>query len=348
MTVIPYAPHAAAAPESWLDVMDRASALAEAVANTDFVPRGLRGNPPAILGAILYGHAIGLHPMVALATISVIEGRPTLAAEAQLALIRQAGHEVVEDEATITRCTVRGRRRGEQRFTSITWTQDDAKRANLAGKQNWRMYPRQMLRARAIAELARALFSDVIRGLAATEELEGGARELDTVEASTPAPATTTTRRRRRTVAAAPEPEPGPVPASEATSHEGPKPEPQPEPEPASMPSDGEPTPDAAGKSSGPPEPIPPPEPAMMNEAQKRKLFALFGDFGMNDRDTRLRWATQVLGREVASSTELTSTDASRLIDELTRVGGLEDARAGGDPHAELDHQAADDANADE
>ena len=48
---------------------------------------------------------------------------------------------------------------------------DDARRANPVGKQPWRMYPRQMLLARASAELARRL-PGRDRGLAASEELE--------------------------------------------------------------------------------------------------------------------------------------------------------------------------------
>ena len=110
--------------------------------------------------------------MQSLAKIAVINGRPTLAAETQRALILQAGHDIWIEESTNTRCTVAGRRHGSEATSRVTWTLDDAKRANLAGKPPWRMYPRQMLLARASAELARAVFPDAIVGLAATEELE--------------------------------------------------------------------------------------------------------------------------------------------------------------------------------
>ena len=128
----------------------------------------------------------------------VIEGKPSLSAEAQRALILAAGHELwVEDGATATKVTVTGRRAGSDRTSSMTWTLDDAKRANLAGKTNWRMYPRQMLTARATADLARAIFADVIGGLAATEELE----DVDpfAVAEATETPSPGTKRRRRRT-----------------------------------------------------------------------------------------------------------------------------------------------------
>ena len=110
MTVLPYSVPPPSRP-SWIDVMDRGVELAEIIANTDFVPKGLRGNQPAILAAILYGHEVGLEPMQSLAKISVIEGRPSLWAEAQRALILAAGHEMWVEESTVTRATVAGRRR---------------------------------------------------------------------------------------------------------------------------------------------------------------------------------------------------------------------------------------------
>jgi hypothetical protein len=304
MTVVPYTGTTATTLEP--QNLDDAMRLAEFVANTDFVPKNLRGNPPAILAAILYGREVGLGSMQSLAKISVIEGRPTLAAESQRALILAAGHELVVEESTSTRCTIRGRRRNERHSTSVTWTLDDAKRANLVGKQNWRQYPADMLAARALARLARLVFADVIGGLAATEEaLEGGDPE-PTVErpASTP-----TTTRRRRAVQAVPEPEPAPAAEPEA----------DPEPEPGHAADDV-----PADDPHEPPAPMPAPEPARMNAATRGKLFALFGERGMGgksdaDRTRRLEYARHVLGRDVASSTELTAVDASRLIEQLER-----------------------------
>jgi hypothetical protein len=208
MTITQYIP-AQANGSSWLAIMDRAGELSEAIANTDFVPRSLRGNQPAILAAILYGHEVGLGPMQSLAKIAVIDGKPTLAAEAQRALILSHGHELWVEESTNTRATIAGRRRGGGRQTSrVTWTLDDAKRARIAGKQNWQTYPRQMLLARATAELARAVFADAIGGLAASEEAE----EADVDPADTPVVETErpATRRRRRLAAAPAEPEPQP------------------------------------------------------------------------------------------------------------------------------------------
>lgn len=186
-------------PREWIDVMAPAVELARQIVGTEFVPRGLRGNAAGIVAAIMYGDELGLGPMQALAKIAVIDGKPSLSAEAQRALILRAGHELRVDESSTTRVTVSGRRSGSDSWSSVTWTLDDAKRANLAGKPNWRTYPRQMLTARATAELARLLFADVIGGMIATEEIDDGDPLGDEpVGDVKPVAKTTTTRRRRK------------------------------------------------------------------------------------------------------------------------------------------------------
>jgi hypothetical protein len=204
---------------TWLDLQNPALELANAIASTDFVPDSLRGNPAAITAAILYGDEVGLGPMQSLAKIAVINGRPTLAAEAQRALILAAGHDLWIEETSVTRCTIAGRRKGSEQSSRITWTADDAKRAGLAGKPPWRMYPRQMLLARASAELARAVFPDAIGGLSASEELEEyeQAAPASGGELAERTPIKTQTRRRQRASVSAGAPAPA-TPASEPAS----------------------------------------------------------------------------------------------------------------------------------
>lgn len=201
--------------------------IAQRIGGTDFVPTGLRNNPAAITAALLYGDELGLGRMQSLARIAVINGRPTLAAETQRALILAAGHDLWIDELTVTRCTVAGRRKDSEQISRVTWTLDDAKRAGLAGKAPWRLYPRQMLLARASAELARAVFPDVIGGLSSSEEIEDAPETAETANGPEPtgkAPATT--RRRRASISAVPAPPPPPAPEPP------PAPAPEPEPEP--------------------------------------------------------------------------------------------------------------------
>lgn len=158
-----------------LDLVPKAFELAQHIARTEFVPGALRGKPEAVMAAILTGHEVGIGAMQALSKIHVIDGRPAMAAELMRGLVLRAGHELWIEESTTTKCTVVGVRAGSSRETRTTFTMDDAKRAGLDGRKNWRSYPAAMLLARATAALCRAVFPDVLAGISyTTEELEDG------------------------------------------------------------------------------------------------------------------------------------------------------------------------------
>jgi len=191
----------------WVELMRPAAELAAQIAGTEFVPKAMRDNPAAIAACVLYGDEVGLGPMQALAKIAVIDGRPSLAAEAMRSLIFAAGHELWVEEASTLKAVVAGRRADSKNVTRVTWTSEDAKRANLAGKSNWRLYPRQMLLARATAELARLIFADAIGGLSAIEELETVEAALEPEEAEPTRARGRARRRSSTTLAPVPEPE---------------------------------------------------------------------------------------------------------------------------------------------
>lgn len=155
------------------DVLNTSHKLAQQIANTDFVPKQFRGKPEAVMAALLTGRELGLGPMTALQRIHVIEGKPALDAQGQRALVLAAGHDMWITESTPDRCTVTGRRNGSSHEQSVTWTLAEARAAGLTNKSNWKSYPRQMLQARATAELARLIAPDALGGVAYTvEELE--------------------------------------------------------------------------------------------------------------------------------------------------------------------------------
>jgi hypothetical protein len=287
MTIVPYTRQPERVPRA--DRLQETAELANQIAGTDFVPTNLRNNPAAITAAILYGDEVGVGPMQSLARIAVINGRPTLAAETQRALILAAGHDLWVEESTVTKCTIAGRRKDSDATSRITWTLDDARRAGLAGKGNWKAYPRQMLLARASAELARAVFPDAIGGLAATEELEDHPEPGNgTNPAPTPAPKT---RQRKRASVSAPATTPDQVPP--------------PDLELPPLPGEDEPEP-AEDESN------------LITEPQRRKLHAMFREQNINERGDRLSYVEGVIGRYANSSNELTQAEASAVIDHLT------------------------------
>lgn len=191
----------------WIELMQPAAELAAQIANTDFVPESYRRNPAAIAACILFGAEIGLPPMQSLSKIDIVKGRPAPRAEIARAKALAAGHEFWVDESTNTRVTVGGKRRGSTHTFSVTWTMDDAKKAGIAGNPSYAKYPRQMLLARASAELVRQMCPEVLGGITVFAE-EAEALDGDPVEVAghVADPPKATNKRKR-------EPKPEPVEA---------------------------------------------------------------------------------------------------------------------------------------
>ncbi len=298
---------------AWVELFAPAVELSKQIASTEFVPKGLRDNVPAITAAILYGDEIGLEPMTALAMIAVIDGKPYVSAEGQRALVLAAGHELWLDEATNQRVTWAGRRVGTDQVSRITWTMDDARTAGLVGKVNWRNYPRAMLSARSSAELVRALFADVIHGLGATEEYDD-AFGLET--ARVPADDGGGSNKRKRAPRLA-SPAPAPAPATIEAA--------------APVPATATSPPQASARPAAvPPLPGEIPDtrtPTHRTEAQKRKILATFADKGVKgtgSRAARIQLMRTWTGRPtIESGDDLTFDEASTVIDQLEAWEGV-------------------------
>ena len=152
------------------DVLNTAHKLATQISDTDFVPKAFRRKPEAVMAALLTGRELGLGPMTALQRIHVIEGKAGLDAQGMRAQVLAAGHDLWIVESTPEKCVAAGRRRGSEHVQEVTWTMQEARAAGLAGKGNWKSYPRQMLQARATAELCRLIAPDALGGLAYSSE----------------------------------------------------------------------------------------------------------------------------------------------------------------------------------
>ena len=182
------------------------SALAATVANTEFVPKDLRGSAPKVLACFLSGMELGLPPMTSLREISIIDGKPSMSAALITSMVRAAGHRIWREEVrnadgALVAIIAHGKRSdGEEdsfRFGAI-----EAQAAGLAGKQNFKQYPAAMYWARAATQLARFLFSDVFMGSVYTPEELGGTASADDIVEEPDAPAA---------IEETPAPEPAPV-----------------------------------------------------------------------------------------------------------------------------------------
>jgi hypothetical protein len=294
MTLAPVADWVPHRDSSWVDKMRPAADLAVQIADTEFVPSELRNRPGAIAACILYGDEIGLGPMQSLAKIDIVKGRPAPRAELGRALAMAAGHEIWIEETTNTRVVMKGHRRGSSHIFTVTWTMDDARKAGIAANPAYAKYPRQMLLARASAELVRQMAPDVTGGIVMFAEEAADADTLDTpaLPAAVPTGAAVgppgTQRRVRR----------------------------KPKPDPVEAPTPGAPHPADEGFDKP-------------TEAQTKMAMALFTEIGIEERDDRIAATNAMISRpetsRIASWNDLNRNEASTVIDALTKVrdGGI-------------------------
>jgi hypothetical protein len=204
--------------------------VAQYVSKSELAPKGVE-TPEAVFVAMEMGLELGLPLMASLQNIAVVNGRPTLWGDSQLAVVRSTGeleefsewYEVngkrvprnpsAFDDTTAAVCRVK--RRGLE-AAETAFSVADAKRAGLWGKAGpWSQYPARMLRFRARSFALRDQFGDALRGLLSTEE----AADIP-VDVAPTAPARTLTPRFKR-------PEPAaaaPIVAAEATPEAAPAP----------------------------------------------------------------------------------------------------------------------------
>lgn len=129
--------------------------IAETLVKSGVLPRGI-DNPFKAFAIIQKGREIGVGPMRALTGIALIEGKPTVSPELKLEQFRQRGGRVkwVKSDNTVAHLYLKAPN-GDEHEEIVTL--DDMKLAGVAGKDNWRKYPKSMLRARAVGFGLRAL-----------------------------------------------------------------------------------------------------------------------------------------------------------------------------------------------
>ena len=166
--------------------MDDLFRFAKAVSVSGLAPKGIE-SAEAIFVALEMGLEVGLPMMAALQNIAVINGRPTIWGDAQLAVVRgtgeltlfeewyeEGGKRLARNPATFTDATTavcRVQRAGYE-AAETAFSVADAKRANLWGKAGpWSQYPARMLRFRARSFGLRDQFGDALRGLRTAEEV---------------------------------------------------------------------------------------------------------------------------------------------------------------------------------
>jgi hypothetical protein len=143
--------------------------LAQDLVNSQMFPNAK--NIPGVIAIIQAGFELGIPPVAALNTMSVINGRLALEAKALLAIAQKkvgvSWKVLKEDDSG---CEMEFSRPGFSPI-NVTFTEKEAKEAGLLGKQNWKTYKRDMYFARCASRGVRRIAPDAVLGMYSREEM---------------------------------------------------------------------------------------------------------------------------------------------------------------------------------
>lgn len=316
--------------DSWVDVLAAVGDLSAKICHTDFVPRDFRGSAPKTAAAVLYGRELQMPPMMSLQSVHVIHGRAGLYAETQRALILREGHELRFVETSDTRCVIAGRRAGEEEWTKVSYSMQEAQRSgDFAKNTNYKTRPTEMLIARATARLARMVFPDVIKGFGAVEELQTLDPSPMEQPVAIPVRSEPVLEEERKAIGRAPRPAPTPEPEPAVAEAEEEQPEEPVKPAQrrrAALPKrtaakGPKPAPESPSDEPKPVQPDEVPAEPTGEEAQRADLMRTAGmhcsRLGYSERQQRLELARRSAGREDIETTKDMTTEELRAFTDL-------------------------------
>ncbi|MDL9938710.1 hypothetical protein QSJ18_18340 [Gordonia sp. ABSL1-1] len=308
--------------------MGTAYELADKMCRTQLVPQIYRQKPEDGTAAILYGAELGLTPIQSLQQIFVVHGSPAIYARTMVALLKRRGYKIWTESSTDEAVSVMGSAPDGTAEMS-TWTIERATRAGyvptidertgkyklngngkLIGNEKYLTDPQAMLYAKAAAEVCRRLAPEVLLGIAIDDEMndEDAPTRVASTSVQQQAPGVADLRERMGLAAANPAvAEAEPVVEAEVTA----------DPEPAAE----------AEETSDEPETVP--DEPRATDAQTRKLAILLTEEGLTERAAKIDYLTETFGREFKSSKELTKSEASELIEFLSKSRAEAEAKGG-------------------
>ena len=136
------------------------------------------GGEAGLFCIAMYAQELGLPPLQSLfGGMNSIQGKIELSPRLMNAMIRKAGHKIEVLKCDISGCTLKGTRADTQECLTVTYTIEDAKRAQIFREGGpWTKYPDDMCFKSALSKLARRLFADII----STAYVEGEIAEEST------------------------------------------------------------------------------------------------------------------------------------------------------------------------
>lgn len=146
--------------------------FAEYLSDSGMVPKPYIGKPAAIIATWQHSLELGVGLMQGLQGISNINGTPAVFGDLGWALVQNHPDfvdSIEELDDTYAICTLKRRGRSDK---TRKYTLQDAKIADLLGKDNWKKNPRRMLQWRARSWAMRDQFPDSLKGMVIFEEAQ--------------------------------------------------------------------------------------------------------------------------------------------------------------------------------
>lgn len=136
----------------------------------------LKGNArETLIAHATFGHHFNNNMAVTIANSFVLQGKPSLGADAMSGIVRASGkcRFMQVSDWSDTTCTMIFARTDEpdEITHSFTFSFEMAARQGLTNNRNWKQMPRQMLRARCLTMGLRAVFPDAVSGIYSPDEL---------------------------------------------------------------------------------------------------------------------------------------------------------------------------------
>lgn len=137
--------------------------LCQSLLNTPHYKKmGLDG----IYAIVSKARVLGISPLLALeGGMYYVKGKVEMSAQMMSSRIREAKHSITMDKRSDeTICILHGKRADTGDTMSASFSIKEAQAAGLMNNNVWKIYPSDMLFARALSRLGRRLFSDVLAG----------------------------------------------------------------------------------------------------------------------------------------------------------------------------------------
>ena len=142
-----------------IDDIQRAAKLF--IASGMFAEKNLERDMATACVKLIAGQELGLSPFQSMRGIDIVKGQPTFRYQLVGAKIKQSGrYDFKPVEVSATRAAIEFYDHGRPVYLS-EFTIEDAKRQELAGKDNYRKFPRDMLYARALTNGANKVCPEI-------------------------------------------------------------------------------------------------------------------------------------------------------------------------------------------